>query len=219
MKDFSQARKNMVDCQIHTNGVVSAELLNVFSSVPRELFVPEKLQDVAYTDEELDIGQGRALLSPIVHAKMLQAVLPNESDVVLDIACGYGYSSAVLAPLVSTVVACETNKQQSDKAVRTWEKNDVCNVVLSECDDLSKGVAAHAPYSLIIINGAVSEVPECILEQLDFGGRLVTILRDSHRSQAVMYKKDQNGHIAHTFLFDAYAPYIQSFVPKSKFQF
>ena len=112
MTDFIQARKNMVDCQIHPSGIVDGWILESFQNIPRELFVPEKLQGIAYTDENIDIGQGRFLMEPIVHAKLLQAVAPDKSDVVLDIGVGTGYSSAILCPNVSTVVALENNKKR-----------------------------------------------------------------------------------------------------------
>lgn len=207
MTDFSQARQNMVDCQIRPNGVVDQSLFDIFSTTPRELFIPEKMQGVAYTDESLDIGQGRYLLSPMIHAKMLQAVLPNSDDITLDIGCGYGYSSAILSPLVSTVIACEKNKRQSDKALRLWEKLGACNVVLAEdTGDLLQGVAKYAPYSLIMLNGAVKDVPQEILDQLANGGRLITIIRKNQKSQAVIYRKDDSGHVSSVPLFDAYAP-------------
>ena len=99
--------------------MVDTGILQSFETVPRELFIPEKLQGVAYTDENIDIGQGRFVMEPIIHAKLLQAVLPVAGDIVLDIGIGSGYSSAILSPLVTTVIALEHNKRQ-------WIRPRVC---------------------------------------------------------------------------------------------
>lgn len=220
MKDFTQMRENMVDCQIHTNGVVNEGLLEAFSTVPRELFVPEKLQSVCYTDENIDIGQGRYLMEPMVHAKMLQQVDLRSDDVVLDIGCGYGYSSAILSSLVTTVIAVENNKRHCEKAKRLWDKFDLCNIVLVE-NELQGGAPDHAPYSLIVINGAVSEVPKNLLDQLDRGGRLVAVVQKTGavQGQAMLYKKDDNGHLSSVCLFDAGLPVLAEFKAQPAFVF
>ncbi len=220
MTDFSKARINMIDGQIHPSGVVDNRILNSFASTPRELFVPERLKEVAYNDDNLDIGQGRYLLEPMVHAKMLQAVLPNDSDVVLDIGSASGYSSAILAPMVATVIALENNKRQRDKAAKLWQKLDICNIALVD-GKLEDGVADQAPYSLIIINGAVSEVPKNILNQLDKGARLITIVKETGQSMGMVtiFLKDDTGNISSRELFSASSPFLKGFEEKTKFNF
>ncbi len=220
MTDFSQARKNMVDGQIHTAGVVDPRILDAFSSLPREAFVPEKLQNVSYTDENLNIGQGRWLLEPITHARLLQEARLVSNDVVLDIAAGAGYSSAILSSIVSTVIALENNKRQTDKAQRVWEKLGMCNIVL-ESGDLNQGVAKHAPYSLIVINGSVPEVPNAILEQLAVGGRLVTVIAQENDTigQAKLFYKNENNDVSSKVLFDTGIPFLNEFGKDGVFQF
>ncbi|MGH1403103.1 MAG: protein-L-isoaspartate O-methyltransferase family protein [Alphaproteobacteria bacterium] len=220
MTNFSQARKNMVDGQVHTAGVVDPRILDMFSTVPRELFVPEKLQGVSYTDENLDIGQGRCLMEPITHARLLQEARLVESDVVLDIAAGSGYSSAILSPIVSTVIALENNKRQMDKAQRVWDKLDMCNIVL-ETGKLNEGVTEHAPYSLIVINGSVPEVPDVILKQLAVGGRLVTVIAQKGDTigQAKLFYKNDNGDVSSKTLFDTGIPFLADFGLEDAFQF
>ena len=210
----------MIDGQIHPSGVVEPIILETFANVPRELFVPERLQEIAYTDEELDIGQGRYLLEPKSHAKMLQAVLPQKTDIVLDIGVGAGYSSAILSPMVQTVIALENNKRQIDKAEKLWSKLDACNIALIE-DDLEKGVPQQAPYSLIIFNGAVHHVPDNILDQLDNGGRLIAVVREDPSSlgRATLFVKTEKGDLSSSPLFDAGTPYLQGFEPKPEFVF
>ena len=220
MADFLQTRLNMVDGQIHPSGVVDQRILESFQTVPRELFVPERLQGVAYTDEDLSIGQGRYLLEPATHAKMMQAVQPLDTDVVLDIGVGAGYSCAILSPMVTTIIALEHNKRQMDKATKLWDKLDFCNIALIE-GKLEDGVPDQAPYSLIVINGAVSAVPDEIISQLDVGGRLVTVIRGNNQSvgQAVLFVKSKTEVVSSRVLFDATAPFLPGFESKASFEF
>ncbi len=173
---YEDARKNMVDSQIHTAGVILPAVLKAFETTPREVFVPEDYKGVAYKDEDLKLGQGRFLLEPIVHSKMLQALEPDKSHAVLDIGCATGYSSAILAQMTMTVVALEENNALLGVAAKNWKSLGLTNIAAFE-GTLNKGHALGAPYDLIMINGAVSEVPQGILNQLAPQGRLVTIIK------------------------------------------
>lgn len=220
MPKFAQARTHMVDSQIHTCGVVDPAILHAFNTIPRELFVPEKKQGIAYHDDDLDLGQGRFLLEPATHARMLQAVNPHIGDIVLDIGCATGYSSAILAPLVTTVIALESNKKQLEKAVKLWDKVGACNIVAFEAD-LKNGAPQHQPFSLIILNGAVAEFPLSICDQLIAGGRMVVVVRPKGQvmGRVIMALKDSHGGVSTKELFDATAPYIAGFEPQAAFEF
>ncbi len=220
MPKFSKARENMIDCQIHTAGVVDGPLLRSFGYVPRELFVPERLQGVAYTDENLDIGQGRYLIEPIAHARMLQEAHIGPQDVVLDVASASGYGAAILSPLVTTVIAVEKNKRQIDKASKLWSALSLANVVQIE-GDVSQGGPKNSPYSLIVINGAVPRVPEVILEQLDVNGRLVCVIQGAEDviGQACLFMKNKNGGVSSKSLFEVGLPVLPEFQLEPVFQF
>ncbi len=220
MVDFSQARTNMVDGQIHTAGVNVGEILDAFQSVPREKFVPKNMQNVAYSDEDLPIGGGRFLLEPITHAKMIQAVRPVSDDVALDIGGATGYSAAILSSMVTTVVALEESKVYLDKAASLWQELDVCNVVAIK-DKLAKGNPENEPFSLIVMNGAVSEIPVHIVEQLTPQGRLITIVKKPGEmmGQVTLVQNLGEGQFSSYNLFSAGSPYLPGFAPKPTFTF
>ena len=127
--DFVQARKNMVDCQIHTSGVVHTGLLQAFETVPRELFVPEHLKGIAYFDEDIQLAKGRYLSEPLILSKMLQAADLQSDDVVLDIGGGTGYCAAILSSNVSTIIAVESDDAYIAAAKSNWSELDACNIV------------------------------------------------------------------------------------------
>lgn len=225
MFDYAKARTNMVDCQIHTSGVVNPDLLRAFETVPRENFVPEKSKSLAYFDEDLSIGNGRFLLEPMAYSRMLQIADLKKDDVVLDIGCATGYSSAILSSIVSTVVALDQDQELLDQAQKNWEGLDICNVV-AVSGQHKEGAADNAPYSLIVINGAVSEIPENLMKQLSPEGRLVTILKKPGQSvgEIVIAKRNNVDNLGETSfssysLFNAATPYLTGFEPESLFSF
>src|SRR6266700_3242878 len=105
--DYRSARLNMVESQIRPNKVTDPAVIEAMLAVPRERFVPEALRGVAYVDEDIPLGGGRYLMEPMVLGRLLQTAAIRPSDVVLDVGCGPGYASAVMARLARDVVALE----------------------------------------------------------------------------------------------------------------
>src|SRR5262245_58966106 len=114
--DYSALRMKMVDGQIRTTDVTSHPILNAFLSVKREDFVADRLKPVAYIDNDLEIAPGRYMMAPSPLAKLLQLAEIQDTDVVLDLAAGTGYASALLSSLAGTVVALESDDTLADEA-------------------------------------------------------------------------------------------------------
>ena len=138
MTSFAQARSHMVEGQIRPNKVTDEALLDVMAAIPREKFVPKPLQGVAYLDEDLLVGDNRYMMEPMVFARLLDAANIKETDVVLDIACGRGYSSAVLSKLSEAVVALEDNEELANYATDQLAEIG-CDNVAVVTRDLTKG--------------------------------------------------------------------------------
>src|ERR1700728_349143 len=100
MFDTATARRMMVDGQVRTADVTNLDLIEAMLAVPRELFVPQAVAGQAYLDSDITVGKGRALLKPMVLAKLIQAAQVSGADHVLDVGCATGYSSAVLSRVV-----------------------------------------------------------------------------------------------------------------------
>lgn len=222
MSDFAQARKNMVDCQIHPFGVSDDRILTVFEETPREHFVTQVKKSVAYNDEDLFIeGQaGRYILEPSVHAKMVQYLDIQPGDVVLDIGAGTGYSSVILASMASTVIAVEDNPEYAHVASKNLEQLGVFNVAVSVAD-LHEGSPDNAPYDKIFVGGAVAEMDEPILEQMADNGRLIAIVKNPGEvmGHVTMFEKNGAGSYSQTELFSSGAAYLPGFEPKATFSF
>ena len=208
--DFAAARANMVDCQLRTNKVRDARLLHAFETVPRELFVPENRRSIAYVDEDLQLSPGRFLIEPMVLARLLQAANITPEDLVLEIGGASGYGSAILAYLGATVVSLESDKDLAAAAAAAQAKLGIGNVLIV-VGPLRHGYDKQAPYNVIVINGAVSEIPAAITDQLAEGGRLVGVVReDTGPGQAVLVER-HGANISRRVLFDAATPVLPEF--------
>jgi len=215
--DFSAARRHMVDSQIKPNKVTDERLLAAIGALPREPFLPRGLAGVAYVDEDIPLGGGRYLMEPMVFARLLQAADIRPQDLVLDIGCGTGYSAAVLCRLGGTVVALEEDKTLARRALEILPPL-ACDTVAVVEGKLSEGYPGQAPFDVIVIEGAVPEVPARILDQLAEGGRLVAVVRRGLAGQAMLYER-RDGLLAGRVLFDASTPVLPGFAAPQGFVF
>ncbi|WP_299395906.1 protein-L-isoaspartate O-methyltransferase [Pelagibius sp.] len=210
MVDFAAARLNMVDSQIRTNKVTDLRVIDAFETVPRERFVGEQLQGIAYVDEDLEVAPARYLMEPMVLARLLQAAAPGPTDMVLDVACATGYSTAVLAGLAETVVGVDNDRGLVESANRTLNGLDIDNAVVVE-GALADGYSKQAPYNVVLIQGAVTEVPAAIKAQMADGGRLVTVVVDEAGiGRATLIQRSGEVYSARV-LFDAATPVLPGF--------
>ncbi len=218
MAEFSKARQNMVDCQLRTNKVVDEALVARFETVPREWFVEESVRSIAYVDEDVSIGNGRYLVAPMVLARILQELAINPSEVVLDVGCGTGYSSAVLSGLADTVVALEENHELATRANDLLTELAADNAIVVEAP-LSEGYATQGPYDIILVGGAIASVPSALTDQLIDGGRLAAIIDDGKGQGKVILMIKRHGAVSQRELFDASVPRLPGFEPKMGFVF
>ena len=159
MFDSALARRMMVDGQVRTADVHNPELIAAMLEVPRERFVPQPLAEQAYVDGELDLGRGRTMLAPMVFAKLVQAAQLSGREHVLDVGCGLGYSSAILARLAGSVVALEEDADLARQAKAALAGSGAAGVVAVQ-GPLGAGWPAAAPYDFILLNGATEIVPD-----------------------------------------------------------
>lgn len=216
--DFAKARWNMVESQLRTNRVVDPAIVGAMGAVPREKFVPESLASVAYVDEDLPLGGGRFLMEPMVLGRMLQEARPTADDAALLIGCGSGYAAVVLGKLCGAVFALESDSATAARASELFASQGADNVVVIE-GPLEKGWADEAPYSLILFDGAVAEVPQAIVDQLAENGRLVAVVAPGEGpGRATMFER-RGGMVSRRTLFDANTPVLPDFTKSAGFVF
>jgi protein-L-isoaspartate(D-aspartate) O-methyltransferase len=217
MIDSMQARRTMVDCQIRPSDVTDRELLAAFLEIARERFAPADLASVAYLDRDLFVDPKRALLKPMVLARLIQAADVSAGDRVLDVACGTGYSSAILARLAAAVTALEDDAERSRRCGDILTQVGAGNVA-AVCGPLDAGWPAGAPYDVILVNGACETEPRGLLRQLNEGGRLVAVMGSGPDGKATLFRRDR-AEIGGRTLFDAAAPALPAFAKAPAFVF
>lgn len=220
MTNFTAARINMVDSQIHTMGVVSEPILEAFRLVPREEFVPENARGIAYCDEDMPVAKGRCLMEPVTQARLVQAAMPAANDTALDVGGATGYSAAILSRLTGRVIACDPDAALLAHAEQAWAKMG-CNNVMPHQGSFAEGCSANAPYNLIFVNGSVATVPDALLSQLAPHGRMVVVVRAAGAKigRAMLFIKSAGGAVSERILFDAAVPYLPGLEPRNDFVF
>lgn len=215
MTDYAARRKLMVDTQVRPSDVTKFPIIEAMLSVPREAYVPEAQREAAYMGENLDIGGSRVLLEPRSLGKLLDALDIQPTDMVLDLGCGLGYSSAVIACLAEAVVAVESDEAMAKDAQSRLSGTGVDNVAVLH-RDLTMGAAKHGPYDTIVLQGAVEAVPDAILAQLKVGGRIGCIFMEGALGVARIGHKSASG-VTWRYAFNASAPVLTGFEKTAEF--
>lgn len=205
----------MVDTQVRPSDVTKFPIIEAMLAVPREVFVPDARRDAAYADEGVDLGGGRVMLEPRTVAKLLDGLDIQPDEIVLDIGCGLGYSTALMARMSEFVVALEHDEAMAAEAQSTLSEHGIDNVAVVS-GPLSVGAPKHGPYDVIFIEGAIEKLPSEIASQLKEGGRIACLFIEGVLGIArVGYKV--NGDITWQYLFNAGAPVLDGFKAEATF--
>ena len=209
MTDYKARRTMMVDTQVRPSDVTKFPIIDAMLGVPREAYVPDRMREAAYMGENLAIDSDRVMLEPRTLAKMLEALDIQPAHVALDIACGLGYSTAVLARLCDFVVAVEDDESRAEEAQSILSEQGIDNAAVMT-GPLTEGAAKSAPYDIIMIQGGAEEVPDALLDQLREGGRIACVFLDGNLGVVrVGHKID--GVVNWRFAFNAGAPLLTGF--------
>ena len=217
MPNTASARQHMIDGQLRPNEVNDEKIIGAIAAVCREKFIPKSLSGVAYHDANIQVASNRSLMGPMVFARLVDAADVKGTDLVLDVGCATGYSSAVLAKLAEAVVALEEDDDLVETATAVLADESCDNVAVVK-GTLTEGLAAQGPYDLIFINGMIDSLPDVLTDQIADGGRLICVISD-HGIGRATYVTCENGIVGKRILFDANIPVLESFNKKTKFTF
>ncbi|OFW98120.1 MAG: hypothetical protein A3D94_20535 [Alphaproteobacteria bacterium RIFCSPHIGHO2_12_FULL_66_14] len=219
MPDFTRARRNMVDGQLRPNRVTNAALLAAIGDLPRERFLPEAFRSVAYADEDVPLGGGRHLMEPMVLARLIQALQPQAGDRALVVGAGRGYGAALLARLVKTVAAVESDAALAAAGGQITKDLGLAGIQWI-VGKLEQGAPGAAPFDVVLVEGAVRQIPQTILDQMAEGGRLAVTISGAPGAMGVaqLFVKD-GGVTSGRPLFDAGTPLLPGFAPPPRFTF
>ncbi|WP_262503953.1 protein-L-isoaspartate O-methyltransferase family protein [Sphingosinithalassobacter sp. CS137] len=187
---FAKMRHAMVASQLRTSAVNDPRVVEAMARVPRERYVPESVRAVAYRDGLLPLTAGRKHNSPLATGRLLTEAGIRPDDKVLLIGAAGGYTAAVLALLARAVVALESDDALVAHARAALADEPSVEMVQGP---LEAGWAAGAPYDVLLIDGAVEQVPEAVLAQLKPGGRVATGLVDRGVTRLAAGRRSEGG--------------------------
>ncbi len=213
-----QARFNMVEQQIRPWQVLDKAALAVLSHVQRELFVPQAYQALAYTDTEIPLAHGQAMVPPRVDARLMHDLHLSGTEKVLEVGTGSGYLTALLAGRAQRVISLEVNPELAATARANLQRAGVTNTDVRVADG-SQGAAGDAPFDAIVLGGSVTEVPQALLQQLQVGGHLIAIVGSDPVMCATLFTRTSDTHWHNKALWDTTAPRLQGFAEPTRFHF
>jgi len=217
MADYAERRRTMVDTQVRPSDVTSFPIIDAMLSVPREAFVPDAARTLAYVGGPITLTPTRQLMEPRTIAKMLEALDVTPADLVLEIAPGLGYTTALLAHLAEAVVAIEEDPVLAAEAEAALSAENVDNAAVLTAP-LTAGSAKNGPYDVIVAFGGVEEIPQSVTDQLKDGGRIMAVFMQGALGEARLGRK-LDGVISWRMEFNATAPVLPGFARQPGFVF
>jgi protein-L-isoaspartate(D-aspartate) O-methyltransferase len=185
MLDLSRARARMVDVHIARRGVRDRYVLEAMRQVPRERFVAQGLEERAYEDSPLPIGEQQTVSQPFVVALMIEAAKLKPGDCLLEIGTGSGYAAAVASRIAGKVFTIERYGSLADQARQRLAELGYSNIEVRTGDG-TLGWTEAAPFDAILVAAAAPEVPQSLKDQLVIGGRLVIPVGDAGQQQVLL---------------------------------
>jgi len=189
---FERQRDEMVRRQIEARGIADPEVLRAMRAVPRHLFVSEALQDQAYGDFPLPIGEQQTISQPFIVAEMTQALQLSAEDRVLEVGTGSGYQAAILAEIAYRVYTIERIHPLLVRARQLFDQLRYHNI-LTRLGDGTAGWVEESPFDAIIVTAGAPRIPEKLVAQLAPGGRLVVPVGDQHSQELIKLVRDERG--------------------------
>ena len=216
--DFDAARFNMVEQQIRPWDVLDPLVLDVFSTLQRELFVPDEYQRLAFSDTAIDIGHGQSTLPPKLEARLAQALDIESTDRILEIGTGRGFLTAVLATLGAHVTSIEMFEPLATAAKENLGRAGITNATLHVGDGID-GWTTAAPYDVIVLGGSLASRRASIEQQLSRNGRMFVVLGGPPVMEAVIIRRIDDNTWVQESLFETEVPPLIGGEAKQSFEF
>ena len=211
MIDFRISRKNMINNQLKVNNIKENNILEAIDSIPREIFLPFHLKSRAYLDEDTEIASNRYLIEPLIAGYILQLSQIKITDVVLDLVCASGYTTAILSKLAKEVYGVDNNKLLLKESVKNHNSLNIQNskFILSYPKN---GLKTKMKFDVIVIFGGVEFISDKVLNLLkDNGGRLITVFYNFNMVGKVGIIKKIKGKLSKKYYLDSNTPILNDF--------
>ena len=207
--DNLTARRQMVDQQIRTWEVLDPRVLDVFSEVPREAFVPPEYRELAFADVPIPIGLGQSMLAPKIQGRILQALGVIASDSVLEVGSGTGYLAACLGLLASKARSIDIHPQFTAAATANLRAVPNARVEFETRDAFA--AAPLGEFDAIAVTGSLPVYDARFERSLRIGGRLFAVVGEAPVMDAILVRRVDTAEWIRESLFETViAPLINA---------
>jgi protein-L-isoaspartate(D-aspartate) O-methyltransferase len=203
--DTERARHNMLEQQIRPWEVIDQRVLDAMAAVPRERFVPERFQGLAFADTEIPLEHGESMMAPKIEAKLLQALDVQPTDRALEVGTGSGYLAACLARLGGHVVTVEIHGDMQEEAGARLASLGIQNVECVAGDAFTVAIPG-APFDVIAVTGSVPRAPVLLESLLAEGGRLFAVIGEPPAQRATLVTRIRGDVYRRETLFETVLP-------------
>lgn len=182
---------SLIDELINNGSLKTSKIIEAFRIIRRQDFIRPEDGGRAEINAPLSIGFDQTISQPETVAFMLEKLQPKAGEKILDIGCGSGWTTALLARVVGgrgEVYGVERITELKDFAVTNvnkynFIKNGVVHII---CSDGFYGLPEFGPFDKILVSAAAEEIPAELLKQLKIGGRLVMPIGRKFASQSII---------------------------------
>jgi protein-L-isoaspartate(D-aspartate) O-methyltransferase len=217
--DFNIARSNMAQQQLRPWGVLDPQLLEIFSTIPREQFVPDNFKQLACSEAFLPIGNNQVMLPPNIIARMLQPLQLRKDNKVLQIGTGTGYITALLCQLAKTVTAIEIIPALAKQTTQNLKYLNLYNVSVQVGDGTQGSLTKDPSYDAIVLTGSLPFLPKILGEKLATHGKLFAVLGKPPSMSALLLTRTDKQRWEETILFETELPPLFYAHKQTGFQF
>lgn len=217
--DALAARAQMIQQQLRTWDVLDEEVLQIFASLDRELFVPSGYRSLAYADLAIPLGAGEHMLQPKVAGRIVQAVKPGSHDRVLEIGTGSGYLTAALGKLACSVRSIECRSDQAEQARSHLLAAGLRNVQVISADAFDSEALGDLLYDVVVVGGSIPRREARFEAKVALGGRLFAVIGEGPVMSATLLERTGEHEWRETVLFETVLKPLQGVAVPSKFQF
>ena len=205
---FEKTRKAMVENQLLYRGIKDPRVIAAFLEVERHLFVREEEIESAYNDYPLPIGSGQTIYQPYIVAYMMEKLKIEKGDTVLEVWTGSGYEAALISEIAKQVITLEVD---FDLYLESKEKLDQLGYENIEVLNRNgfEGYEGKAPYDVIIVSAALTEIPQNLMEQLKIGGRMILPLGGFRQQLLYIERNDTDKFFITGLIYVKFVPMVK----------
>ncbi len=198
---------NMIKQQLRTGDVLDDDILQLFKRIPREAFVPQKYQNFAYSDMQIELAHDQRMFTPLEEALILQALQLKKTERVLEVGTGTGFLTALMSQLAKSVVSIDYYQDFTLTAQKQLDQYQ-CNNAMLHTAEASQGWMTEAPFDVIVMSCAIPELTKTLRLQLAPGGRIFAIMGQAPVMQGMLYHLDHQERWHERLLFETAVPSI-----------